>query len=182
MTLSICGCFPLVFRAGLRALHSQFLEFAHWDMMRRTQWRGAVITGIIAALTVLSLFLDDIGPMTSIEGAVTVLLILCVCPIAMVWTLGFHVETDTRAQRQAKESYQSVGDEVEMERKKGTDKEKTMPTEDTEHIEQLERLTAVDAEGEVDVRTRVMLGCLLVIGIAFGIAGIAMSVAVIADN
>jgi len=88
---SVMGCFPLIFKAGINALETQFFSAPHskWNFKEHPRVRVLVITAILVTLTFCSLFLDDIGPVASIEGAVTVLLLVSAFPILIYWKSRF---------------------------------------------------------------------------------------------
>eukprot|EP00483_Globobulimina_turgida_P011520 UN11542 len=95
MAFSLCGCFPLVFIAGINAIEDKFFNQNRnliWNFKDKPLLRIVIITVIVVIITVLSLFLDDIGPVSSIEGAVTVLFAICVFPILVIWRLGFYTD------------------------------------------------------------------------------------------
>jgi len=105
--ISIIGCFPLIFKAGVNALEGQFFSVpgSRWNFEENPAVRVTVISAILAVLVTVSLFVDDIGPIVSVEGAITVLLLICTFPILIYWKIRFGGKTvDVR-----KELYDHLG-------------------------------------------------------------------------
>ena len=160
---SIFGCFPLIFKAGINALESQFFSEpdSRWNFEENPRVRVTVITVILAVLTLISLFLDDIGPVSSIEGAVTVLLLICAFPILIYWKVRFgggsgRDRMGSHGQMEMT-SYRMMGDGVEESPTHG------MPLESS-------RTANVQKIG---------LGVLFVLGTGLGIAGMTMSMTIL---
>lgn len=93
MAIALCGCYPLVFKSGINAIEDKFFnpnKSININFRKQPILRVIIITFIVASITIISLFLDDIGPVSSIEGAVTVLFLICIFPILIIWRLGFY--------------------------------------------------------------------------------------------
>merc|ERR1719474_923445 len=165
---SIIGCFPLIFKAGINALETQFFSDpgSKWNFNENSRVRTFVITVILAVLTFLSLFLDDIGPVASIEGAVTVLLLICAFPILIYWKVRFGGGTvDVR---------QELHDHMEMTTYK-------MMNEEIEKSHSLPSVRrAYDARDTF--RSKIALGILFLLGIGSGISGLVMSVVILRQD
>jgi len=156
---SIFGCFPLIFKGGINALETQFFSKpgSRWNFKENPRVRAIVITSIIAALTLLSLPLNDIGPVASIEGAVTVLLIICAFPIIIYWKVRFggtseSEDDETRGHSHAvSKSVDSVADDALTD-------DSTLRPSDSQKI---------------------ALAVLFVLGIVSGVSGMAVSMTIL---
>jgi len=168
---SIFGCFPLIFKAGINALESQFFSAPHskWNFKENSRVRVFVITVILAVLTFLSLFLDDIGPVASIEGAVTVLLLICAFPILIYWKVRFGGgPVDVRRElhdHMEITSYKMMNDEIQKSPTMGSFRSGTGPYDSRDAM-----------------RLKVALSALFVIGIGLGVSGMAMSVIILKED
>ena len=91
MAVSLIGSFPLCFKAGMNALEYQFFSEpeTRWNFEENPRFRMMVIIVILTVLTLISLPLDDIGPLASVHGAVAVLLLICAFPIVIYWNIRF---------------------------------------------------------------------------------------------
>ena len=182
--LSIFGCFPLIFKAGINALETQFFSTpdSRWNFRENPKTRVGVITILIAILTLISLFIDDIGPVTSIEGAVTVLLLICAFPIMIYWKVV--LSGDYRKIRKKQKSY----DQIERVSSPSPDALDNIMLEETssraDDID-IARKEITD-EGSPLLRKLSGIGCrrfglclLFVMGIGMGIAGLVMSIKIL---
>merc|ERR1712032_884403 len=65
-----------------------------WNFREHPKVRVAVILILSFTLFGLSLVLGNVGPVSSVEGAVTILCLICIFPILMAWKIGMHSDTD----------------------------------------------------------------------------------------
>jgi len=162
---SIFGCFPLIFKGGIKALETQFFSQpdSRLNFKENPRVRAIVITLIIGVLTLASLPLNDLGPVSSIEGAVTVLLIICTFPIAIYWKVRFGAGSDSKNGGVA-------GKETEM------------TTQGHTHAKSRSTDSVVDdapADSQADNQQKVALSVLFVLGIVVGISGMAVSMTIL---
>lgn len=169
--LSIFGCFPLIFKGGITALETQFFSKpdSRWNFKENPRIRVIVITVIVGGLTLLSLPLDDIGPVSSIEGAVTVLLVICAFPIMMYWKVRFGGGSDTKNEGLAKQDTEMAAHTraVSTSVDSVTD---GAPTDDK---------TPDASDPQNDDKEKICLGVLFVLGIVSGISGMAVSMTIL---
>eukprot|EP01084_Bolivina_argentea_P025702 47789_1 len=93
ISISLCGCFPLVFKAGINAIENKFFNENRnviWNFNEKPFLRIFMITFIILFITILSLFLNNINAIISINVAISALFLICVFPILVIWRLGFY--------------------------------------------------------------------------------------------
>jgi len=163
--LSIFGCFPLIFKGGINALESQFFSKpgSTLNFRENPRSRVIVITLLIAFLTLLSLPLNDLGPVSSIEGAVTVLLIICAFPILIFWKVRFG-----EAVEEKKVEMQNAGH---------------MHAQSKSADSVIDGVSGDDTSGgfdsKEDDRLKIAIGVLFALGIISGISGMAVSFAIL---
>lgn len=164
ITLSIFGSFPLCFKAGLNVLEFQFFSEAdsQWNFQENPRIRVVVITAILMMLTFGSLLLTDIGPVTSIQGAVQILLIICAFPIILYWKVRFGGRSGT------KDSVAGNQISVEM-----------MNYRKMEDVENVTHGMPPDSSSNDNLQ-KIGLCVLFVIGIGVGLAGFAASTLILA--
>ena len=178
---SIIGCFPLPFKAGINALESQFFSQSNsrWTFEQNPKIRVYVITAMLIIMVTISCFIDDIGPVSSVEGAVTILLLVCTFPIIIYWKVVLRHEHRCK-------SYEAVAT-VEM-CVAGVGEETQMMVENDDRMKQVNNhnVTAITETSPLllakmnymDLR-RFLLGFLLAAGIGMGGAGLIITVLII---
>ena len=90
MTISIFGCYPLVFKAMITTIENKFFNSdtnKKYNFIKYPSLRVFIIISLVFFASILSLFLEDVGPVSSIEGAVTVIGIISLFPVLMTWKL-----------------------------------------------------------------------------------------------
>ena len=156
---SMCGAFPLIFKAGINSLEFQFFSEpdTRWNFEENPRIRVIVITVILALLTLISLFLDDIGPVASVEGAATVLLLICAFPIVIYYKVRFGGGSGSKDYGMARQQ-----------------------TEMTSYRQMQDVDNSTNAMSSESARNdrmeKIRLGALFVVGIVMGVAGIAVSI------
>ena len=118
---------------------------ARYNFQQHPQLRTGIICVFSAVLMLVAICVDDVGPVSSIEGAITVLGIEALFPILMAWKVG---KASVRMESNDMPNYTSL--HLQHARQKGPAPAKTRPR----HI--------------------VYLGALLLIGILLGIGGICL--------
>ena len=99
---SCIGSYPIAFKSSLQTIENKFFNRKRgnrWNFNDHPRVRIVVILCMAFTLLVISLVVEDVGPVNSIEGAVTVLCLICLFPILMAWKIGMvHHEDKQRGQ------------------------------------------------------------------------------------
>ena len=103
MTISIIGTYPFVFKALFTTFTRRFCKETPSG-----NTRNAIVVLLVAMTVIVPLLVDDVGVVASIEGAVSVLGILCVFPIALIWHFGFASHSESEREYRASINYLMV--------------------------------------------------------------------------
>jgi len=97
---SLIGSYPIAFKSCLQTIEYKFFK-NRWNFRENPRVRVVVILVMALSLLVTSLLVEDVGPVSSIEGAITILCLVCIFPILMAWKIGLvhHQETGTKQRR-----------------------------------------------------------------------------------
>ena len=174
--VSIIGCFPLIFKAGLNAMETQFFSDpnSRFNFNQNPTVRVSVITLLLMTMTGLSCFIDDVGPVSSIEGAIAVLFLLCSFPILIYWRVvleGDRGHTDNNTVQKVKSHSVSGHDAIMLEESSGISEQK-------DEVEKEANQAGSSMFNGMDCRLWA-LGFLFIMGIASGAAGLVMSLVII---
>ena len=176
---SIITCFPLPFKAGINALETQFFSQSNsrWNWKQNPKVRVCVITTILVILTLISCFIDDIGPVSSVEGAVTVLLLICAFPILIYWKTVFRKKSNTMRARVEMTFYDAT---------MGEETQELTKSERVVHVSNCDTVNTAEITDESplmlkrinqDLNMKMFcLGLLFALGIGMGGVGLIMSV------
>eukprot|EP01084_Bolivina_argentea_P220867 374233_1 len=155
MGFSIIGCYPLIFKSFMQCVEDKFFnpkKGSKYDFETYPKIRAMVITICILSMMVIGLLVDNVGPVSSIEGAITVLALMALFPVLVAWKIGDGKHLSSQQMRR----YMSTNNvNVEM-------------------VNVVDDNKAQHNEKKLQVRTGyiVYLGFMLFIGLFLGIAGI----------
>lgn len=103
--LSLIGSYPVAFKSCLQTIEDKCFNPKRgnrWNFKENPRVRIGVILGIALVLLTTSLVVENVGPVSSVEGAVTILCLICIFPILMAWKIGMvhHEGTETKQRGQ----------------------------------------------------------------------------------
>mmetsp|Transcript_32431 Transcript_32431/g.52557 ORF Transcript_32431/g.52557 Transcript_32431/m.52557 type:complete len:475 (-) Transcript_32431:79-1503(-) len=90
MGFSVVGSYPLIFKSLITTVEDKFFNArrgARYNFHDHPRVRVVLICCVWAVLFVLALLIEDVGPVSSIEGAITVLALFTIFPILIAWKL-----------------------------------------------------------------------------------------------
>eukprot|EP01084_Bolivina_argentea_P290705 499420_1 len=84
MTICLYGNYPLTFKALITTIQIRFL---HKYFIKNHCLKNVLIIFLVVLFGVISLFINNIGPIASIEGAIIVLGLIGTFPMLISWTI-----------------------------------------------------------------------------------------------
>eukprot|EP00484_Ammonia_sp_Unknown_P018533 CAMPEP_0197041764 /NCGR_PEP_ID=MMETSP1384-20130603/18258_1 /TAXON_ID=29189 /ORGANISM="Ammonia sp." /LENGTH=487 /DNA_ID=CAMNT_0042472745 /DNA_START=16 /DNA_END=1475 /DNA_ORIENTATION=+ len=149
MTFSVCGTYPLAFVACQATLQDKFFNSERnkvWNYENKPWLRKVIILVTQIVYLILSCIIPTIGPVVSVNGAVSTIGLISLFPIAAVWKVGFGTTEYTEITRQ---TYQST--DVESGDRKSSYQQA--------------------GYGQRSLTTKLGLSFMLLIGVVFGVMG-----------
>lgn len=90
MLISLTATYPLLFHAAINCIQEKYLNpitCPIWNFENVIWLRSAVVASIVLFLLIISLIVDNVGLVSSIEGALSIL--VASLPTLIVWKIGF---------------------------------------------------------------------------------------------
>ena len=160
MCISVGGTFPLAFVSCQAALEDKFFSLERnpvWNYRNKPRLRTMVIIATQCVYLILACIIPTVGPVVSVNGAVSTIGLIALFPIAAVWNVGFS-KKGYKDYKKMKVKYQSiVHDDDDEEGDDGDD----------DDITQYKKI----GNNQRSTLTKVLLSLMLAIGVVFGVMG-----------
>ena len=91
MAISVIGSYPIIFKSLLQTLEDKFFNYqrgSRYNFVEHPRVRTSVIIICSFGLMILGILIQNVGPVSSIEGAITVLGLVSLFPILIAWKVG----------------------------------------------------------------------------------------------
>eukprot|EP01083_Nonionella_stella_P279103 949414_1 len=91
MCLNVIGTYPLIFKSLLQCIEDKFFNYqkgAKYNFVEHPRSRTVVICVVSLVLMLIGIFISNVGPVSSIEGAVTILGLMSIFPVLVAWKIG----------------------------------------------------------------------------------------------
>eukprot|EP01084_Bolivina_argentea_P215880 366607_1 len=160
MTFSVCGTYPLAFVACQATLEHQFFSTKKnkiWNYKQKPWLRIVIILLTQCVYLILSCIIPTVGPVVSVNGAVSTIGLIALFPIAGSWKIGFDKEIYLRRQ--------------EVEKPINYDAITLSPNGSNDMMEKNKFMDDKLMYNTTSNQTKVLLSIMLVIGVVFGIMG-----------
>ena len=158
MGISVMGTYPFIFKSLICTLEDKFFNFergSRFNFVQHPRVRTYVIIICSFCLMVLGVIIQNVGPVSSIEGAITVLGLVSLFPILIAWKVG-NERRNLNVQRKIHDS-------------------NDIPNYTMGDVETIDIENIYDEKDDRNRRRYVVyLGILLLIGMVLGIGGIVM--------
>jgi len=156
MCISVCGTFPLAFVSCQATLEDKFFNKERntiWNYENKPKLRTMVIITTQCVYLILACIIPTIGPVVSVNGAVSTIGLISLFPIAAVWKVGFN-----------KKNYYKEYKRKGITTTKGGNYQSVSVNDDNNTYQRVDN-------NKRSLLTKILLSLMLSIGVVFGAMG-----------